>query len=152
MRLEGIVGQIVRAEVPVQMPHVLPPPEDLADEALGRRQRRRAVAVGPLGGTHGVQRMQYTQIQRHRQQRVRHRPVAAHHGVLVAAEQREPIGDEPRERAAGLGRGDGEQARSVDSDGVDAQPVEVPADFVVDIVLARPVGRRDVERRAALGR
>ncbi len=122
--------------MPIQMPHVLAPTENLPDESLDRRERSLAVAVGLLGGVHGVEWVQHTKIQRDGQQRVRHRPVLAHDGVFVPAEGGKPVVDESRQRTLGLCRGDGEQSRPVDADGVEVHPVEVAADLLVDVVLA----------------
>ena len=148
----SLLRGVVRAEVPVQMPHVFAPAEDLADEALDCGQRRLVVAVGALGGVDGVEGMQHAEVQRHGQQRVRHRPVVAHHGVLVAAEGGQSVVDEARQRALGLGRGDGEQTRAVGADGVEVHAVEVAADLLVDVVLAGLVGLGHLEGRLLLRR
>ena len=78
-----------------------------------------SAAVGLLGRLDGVEGMQHAEVERDRQQRVRHRPVLAHDGVLVAAERGQSVLDEPAQRALGLGGSDGEQARPVDADGVE---------------------------------
>ncbi len=99
--------------------------------------------------------MQHAEVERHRQQRVRHGPVLAHDGVLVAAKVGgEPVFDESREHASGFGRGgDGEQAGgTVDADGVEVHGVEVATHLVVDVVLPRLVGLGQAERLLLLRR
>ena len=150
--VQGIAVEIVRTEVPVEMPDVLPPAQNLPDEPLDRRQRRRTVPIGLLGGAHSVQRVQDPQVQRHRQQGMRHGPVGSHHRVLVAAEVGEPVGDEVRQRGVGLRGGHREQSRSVRPDGVQAHPVEVAADLIVDLVLDGGVGGRHTEGSGAARR
>ena len=133
--IESVAVAVVRSEMPIQLPDVFPPAQDLTNEALGGLQRGNAVPVGLLGGRHGVQWVQHTKVERDRQQRVRHGPVPAHHGVFVAAESRQAVGNEPIEGGSGFGGGDGEQSRPVHADGVVASGVEVAAHLRIDIVL-----------------
>ena len=152
VRAQGVVVQVVRAEVPVQLPHVLAPAQNLTNETLDGGQRGGAVPVRLFGCRDGVEWVQHPQVQRHRQQRVRHRPVFPQHGVLVAAEQRQPFGDETPQGFVGLGRCHREQSGPVHPDSVEVQRIEVAAYLRVDVVFHRTPGRRHVQRRRALRR
>ena len=93
---------------------------------------------------------------RRAQQGVRHRPVAAEHGVLERAEVAEPRLDEVGERGLRLGRRGREAARAVVADQPTGPsrlpPVEVGAHLGVDVVLLRPERLGQAERRGALRR
>ena len=113
-----------------------------------RGQRGALLPVGVLGGFDGVERVQHPEVEWHRQQRVRHRPVLAHDRVLVAPEGRQPMLDEAIQRPFGFGRRDGEQPRAVVADQArQVHAVEVVADLLVDVVFPRLVWLRDFKRR-----
>ena len=152
MRPEVVAVEVLRSEVPVQLPHVFPPAQDLTDEAFHRGQGGCAVPIGLFGGVYGVQRVQHAEIERNRQQRVRHRPVVAEHGVLIAAEQRQSMLDELRQCFLCFAWRHREQSGSVGTDRIEAHLVEVASHLRVDVVLNRPEGRRDRQNTVALGR
>ena len=138
VRAQGVAPRVAGPEVPVQLPDVLPPAQHLPDEALGARDRHRARSVGVLGRAHDVERMQQTEVERHRQQRVRHRPVGVQHRVLVRPEVRQAVVDEMPQRPLRLVGGDGEPARAVAADGRQVHRVEVGAAPRRRLVLRRP--------------
>ncbi len=152
VRRKFVLVNIIRPEMPVEMPHVLAPADDLSDESLDGGQWRIAASVGVFGGLDGVEGVQHAQVQRDRQQRMRHRPVVAHDRVLVAPEGREPELDEACQRPLRLGGSDGEEARSVGADGIEVHGVEIASHLLVDVVLARLVRRGHVEGGLLLGR
>jgi hypothetical protein len=127
------------------VPHVFAPAEDLADEALDCDEGCVTPPVGVFGRFDGVQRVQDAEIERHGQQRMRHRPVLTHDGVLVAAEAREAVIDEAVERTFGLVGCDGEQPRAVVADGWQLHAVEIMPDLLIDVVFARLVGLRNIK-------
>jgi hypothetical protein len=49
--------------VPIQVPHVLAPAEDLTNEPFDRRKRSATVAVRVLGGFDGIERMQDSEVE-----------------------------------------------------------------------------------------
>jgi len=83
---------------------------------------------------------------------VRHGPVLGHDRVLVAAERRQAVRDEPIERPVRLGGGDGEQPGAVHADRVEVHPVEVTPHLLVDVVLARLVRLGELQRLLLLRR
>ena len=139
MRLECIAVAVVRPEVPVDVPDVVAPADQLADVALDPGQRGAPRAVGLFGGVGAVQGIQQAQVHGCRQQAVRHDTIAGEHGVLVRTEVWQAIPDEHRERGPGFGRRDGEFAGPVAAHEGDlpvALPaVEVRAHLLVDLVL-----------------
>ena len=137
-----VARPVVLAEVPVEVPDVVPPADDLADEALHGGDRRMPLRVRVLRRPHHLQRIQQSEVQRRRQQRVRHPAVAAQHGVLVRPEGRQPVrGRSAPSAASGLGPGGGERAGAVGADEPDpvGRPaIQVGPDLLVDLVLGRP--------------
>lgn len=125
---------------------------NLAHEPLGRGQADGAVRVGRLGRLRRLDRFQQTEVQRHGQQRVGHRPVLGEDGVLVRSEGVEATLDEVAPRRQRLLVRHGEPARPVDADRVEAPLVEVAAHCAVDVVLLGLPRRVDVERGRTLRR
>ncbi|CAM5603578.1 hypothetical protein SCYAM73S_06788 [Streptomyces cyaneofuscatus] len=153
---QGVAVAVVLAEVPVQVPDVLAPARDLPDEALDAVEGRVARAVRLLGRLHTLGRVQEAEVQGYGEEAVAHHRVGRQHRVLVAAEAGQAVGDEVAECGTGLAPGGGEAPRAVPADEGDvavALPaVEVAADLVVDVVLARPPGAPDVEGVLSPGR
>ena len=90
---------------PVDVVQELPPAEQLADEALDRRQRDvRPPGSGEDGGT-GLRSGEQAEIERDRQERVGKHPLAVDEGVLVGAELRQAMGDEVGQGGEGVGAG-----------------------------------------------
>ncbi len=63
-RVEFVPVAIVLAQIPVQLPHELPPADDLPDEALHRRQRRSSAPVGVLCPGHDLERVEQPEVHR----------------------------------------------------------------------------------------
>lgn len=147
---------VVLAEVPVQLPHVLPPAGDLPDEALHTVQRSPSFAPRRLRLLHALGGIEQAEVERGRQQAVAHDGVGGEHGVLVRPERAEPVFHEPSQGFPGLGAGRGKQAWHVPADEGDVAvllpAVEVVADLVVDVVLAGAVGAVDRQDGGVAGR
>ena len=119
-----VAGPVVLTEVPIEVPDVVPPADDLPNEALHRGDRGVALGVGVLGRPDDLQRVQQPEVQRRRQQRVGHPAVPAQHGVLVRPEGGQPVLDEVLQRRQRLRAGRGEAAGTVLAD--EADPVGGP--------------------------
>ena len=164
-RVQRVAVAVGLPLLPVQVPDVVPPADHLPHEPLHAGQSRPVLQAG-LGGAGDVDGVEQAEVERHRQQRVRHPPVTGQHRVLVRAERVEAVLQEVPQRGPGLGRGHGEAARPVLADElhpvVARHPVEVGPDLVVDLVLHGPPRLRQRcersrghglrQRRHALGR
>ena len=114
--VQRVAGAVVRAEVPVQVPDVVPPTDQLPDEALHRGDRQIVLATGGLDPAHQLERIEQPEIQRTGHQGMRQPGIAGQHRVLVGSEGRQAVVDEVLERGQRLAPGGGEPARAVDPD------------------------------------
>src|ERR1700748_2769998 len=132
--------------MPVDMPDVVAPSDQLPDVAFDAAQWGLTRAVGVLGGVRAIEGVQQAEIHRCRQQAVRHETIAAEHSIFMRAEVRQPISQEDLEGALRFGRGDGELARAVTTDeryvAVALPAVQVGADLLVDLVFIGSPWRR----------
>ncbi len=161
MRAEGVLRcAVVVAEPPVEVPDVVAPAGDLADEALDAGERCGLGAVRFEGGVDRLTRIEHPEVHRHAEERVRHRPVVRQRGVLERTEVAEAHRDEVVERTLGFVRRHREATGVVAADepggAVPLPPVQVVPHLVVDVVLVRPPrlgqpeGRRTLRRRLAV--
>ena len=148
---QRVTPLVTAPEAPVELPDVLPPPQHLPDESFRAGDRHGTRPVGVLGRADGVQGMQETQVERHREQGVCHRPVGGEHRVLVRAEVRQTLVDEVPQRLLRLVRRDGEPTGPVAPDGGQVHPIEVGAQLGVDVVFFRLPRPRQVQRGRAPG-
>ncbi len=102
---EGVLVPVAGHPLPVPTPHVLPPADDLAHEALDRGDRHPALPVGDLGGVGHLAGVEEPEVEVRAEQGVGHRPARRQHGVLVGAEPGEDDVDGVVEAAQGLGPG-----------------------------------------------
>ncbi|WP_425338399.1 hypothetical protein [Thiorhodococcus minor] len=139
MGIQGILIQQTRHARPVEVPNVLAPAEDLADEALHGVERRPARVEGRNGGVQDLTRVEQLQVERGRELRMVEPGLADPHGVLVVAKTRETQVDEVSERLQGL------LARDWPSEGVKIARVvrEAPLDKLQDLA------RQGIRREAA---
>ena len=109
---QHVARPVVLTEVPVEVPDVVAPAHHLADETLGRRPaaRRPVGSASSAAPTTSIGSSR-PEVQRRREQGVRHPAVAAHDGVLVAARTSAAGGRRsPRARRSASVAGGGERA------------------------------------------
>ena len=109
--IEGVAPAVGRTLVPVGVPHVVAPPDQLPHEALDGLQGRQPVVQRLFGRPHALHRVEQPEVQRRRQQAVAHRGVAGEHRILVGPEGCQPVSHEVVEQLQGLGPRGGEPAR-----------------------------------------
>ena len=140
--VQPVAEAVVGTEVPVQVPDVVPPADQLPDEPLHRGDRQIVMAIGGLDPAHQLERIQQPEIQRTGHQRMRQPGIAGQHRVLVGSEGRQAVVDEVLKRGQRLAPGGGKPAGGVDPDEADITvrrpAIEVAPDLVVDLVLLRP--------------
>ena len=127
------VGEVRHPE-PVEAPHIFPPPDDLADESLGRRNR---YVAGPVRRQRGVDHGLWTkepEVERRAQQCVGKVPVARQHGVFVRTEVGEDFVDDASEPGFGVTRGCGPQARPRSPECLGRMGIDKRAYLIVDVV------------------
>ena len=140
--VEAVRRPVVVAQVPVEVPDVVAPAQDLADEPLGGLQRHVTTAVCVLGRLDDLRRVEEAEVHRGRKEGVGHPRVAGHDCVLVRPEPRQPVRHEVVERRERLGPRRGEPAWAVGTDerdvAVPLPAVQVVPDLGVDVVLRGP--------------
>ena len=96
--LQRVRIRVARHLRPVHPAHVLAPAEDLADVALGRRQRHAACTPRGFHRIHDLARAQQLEVQRRRDLRVPQPRRLGPQRILPAAEGRQALVDEPGQR------------------------------------------------------
>ena len=91
--VKPVFAGVIRHQQPIDAPHIFPPAQDLANEALHRIERRLTLPVSLLGGLTDHQRIQQTNIQIGRQQAVEQGVFPGDHGILEITEVRQPLFD-----------------------------------------------------------
>ncbi len=116
LRTHRITVEVFRHMGPVDATHILPPTEDLANEAFDRRNGCVPLPVGLLSGIDDLAGMEQFQIERSAEERMVEPRLIRPHGVLIVAEGRQAFpneflqiplgfltGDRPGKRLQGAG-------------------------------------------------